>query len=183
MGGSVLNKSFMATSSDQELHFLDESTLKNLKALMELLEDSPLSSMRYEHEKQGVRHCVELSKESKGQVISGGIHHMAPSVVPSESSAIPSIPSIIPNVAPSPALHWVRSPLVGTAYLSSKPGAPAFVKVGDHVQAGTPLLIVEAMKVMNTVKSAVSGCVQEIRIADGHPVEYDELLIGIDTGV
>jgi acetyl-CoA carboxylase biotin carboxyl carrier protein len=166
----------MDTSSDQELHFLDESTLKNLQALMKILEDSPLSSMRYEHEKQGVRHCVELSKESKAKVISGGIHHMMPNIATNE-------PSVIPSVIPSPTLHWVRSPLVGTAYLFPKPGAPAFIKVGDRVEIGAPLLIVEAMKVMNTVKSSVSGCVQEIHVTNGNPVEYDEILIGINTSV
>lgn len=165
----------MTPSSDQELHFLDESTLKNLQALMKILEDSPLASMRYEHEKQGVRHCVELSKENKGQIISSGMQHqIIPSMVTSEPSVIPA--AVIPST-----LHWVRSPLVGTAYLSPKPGAPAFIKVGDRVEIGAPLLIVEAMKVMNTVKSAVSGCVQEIHVTDGHPVEYDEMLIGINT--
>ena len=174
----------MATSLDQELQFLDESTLKNLQALMKLLEDSPLSSVRYEHEKQGVRHCVELSKESKGTVVSGYVPQMAPNMAVSEACVIPNITSSATNSTANElnaALHWVRSPLVGTAYLSPKPGSPTFVKVGDRVEVGSPLLIVEAMKVMNTVKSSVSGCVKEIRAIDGHPVEYDEVLIGIDT--
>ncbi len=74
----------------------------------------------------------------------------------------------------------VRSPMVGTAYLSPEPGAAPFIKVGDTVSAGQTLLIVEAMKVMNPIKSPVAGKITHIFVKDTSPVEYDEPLLVIE---
>jgi len=71
----------------------------------------------------------------------------------------------------------VRSPMVGTVYLAPEPGRPAFVKVGDSVQEGQTLVIIEAMKVMNSLPSPQSGQVQKILVQDGQPVEYGEPLM------
>jgi acetyl-CoA carboxylase biotin carboxyl carrier protein len=71
----------------------------------------------------------------------------------------------------------VTSPMVGTAYLSPQPGAAAFIKVGDKVDAGQTLLIVEAMKTMNPIPSPRAGVVAEIIVADAQPVEYGEPLV------
>jgi acetyl-CoA carboxylase biotin carboxyl carrier protein len=71
----------------------------------------------------------------------------------------------------------VRSPMVGTAYLSSEPGSAAFVSVGDSVKAGDTLLIVEAMKVMNPITAPRAGTVTKINVADGQPVEFDQPLV------
>ncbi len=73
----------------------------------------------------------------------------------------------------------VTSPMVGTAYLSPEPGAPAFVKPGDKVKKGQSLLIVEAMKTMNHIPAPCSGEVQEILVSDGQPVEFGEPLMRI----
>ena len=71
----------------------------------------------------------------------------------------------------------VASPMVGTAYRSPEPGAPAFVAVGDTVQEGQTLLIVEAMKTMNHIPSPRAGTVHAIMVEDGQPVEYGEPLM------
>ncbi|MFK7791637.1 MAG: acetyl-CoA carboxylase biotin carboxyl carrier protein [Devosiaceae bacterium] len=71
----------------------------------------------------------------------------------------------------------VRSPMVGTAYLSAEPGAAAYIKVGDTVREGQTLLIVEAMKTMNQIPSTMSGVVQEILVGDKQPVEFGEPLV------
>ena len=71
----------------------------------------------------------------------------------------------------------VTSPMVGTAYLSPQPGAPAFVRVGDTVSAGQPLLIVEAMKVMNQIRSTKAGRVARILVEDTAPVEFGQVLV------
>ena len=73
----------------------------------------------------------------------------------------------------------VRSPMVGTAYLTPEPGADPFVKPGDAVKAGDTLLIVEAMKVMNPITSPGGGIVKQILIEDGQPVEFDQPLVVI----
>lgn len=75
--------------------------------------------------------------------------------------------------------HWVKAPLVGTFYAASSPKEPTFVKVGDSVQKGQTLCIIEAMKVMNEIKSPVSGIVQSILVVNEEVVEYDQPLMVI----
>jgi acetyl-CoA carboxylase biotin carboxyl carrier protein len=71
----------------------------------------------------------------------------------------------------------VKSPMVGTAYLSSEPGANPFIEVGKSVKAGETLLIVEAMKVMNPITAPAGGVVKKVMISDGQPVEFDQPLV------
>jgi len=73
----------------------------------------------------------------------------------------------------------VKSPMVGTAFLSPEPGAGPFVSVGDAVKAGDTLLIVEAMKVMNPITAPAAGVVKKIMVADAQPVEFDQPLVVI----
>ena len=73
----------------------------------------------------------------------------------------------------------VKSPMVGTAYMSPEPGSKPFIEVGDAVKAGDTLLIVEAMKVMNPITAPSGGVVKKILISDGQPVEFDQPLIVI----
>ena len=72
--------------------------------------------------------------------------------------------------------HSIKSPMVGTAYLSSQPGADPFVAVGDTVKAGDTLLIVEAMKVMNPITAPEGGVLKKLLVSDGQPVEFDQPL-------
>jgi acetyl-CoA carboxylase biotin carboxyl carrier protein len=94
-------------------------------------------------------------------------HHPAP-------PAAPATPSTLHHAG------TVNSPMVGTAYLKPEPGKPAFVKVGDTVEAGATLLIIEAMKVMNPIKSPRGGIVTHILVTDGQPVEYGEPMLIIE---
>ena len=73
--------------------------------------------------------------------------------------------------------HIVKSPMVGTAYLSAQPGAKFFVEVGQPVKAGDTLLIVEAMKVMNPITAPEGGIVKKLLVSDGQPVEFDQPLV------
>ncbi len=97
-------------------------------------------------------------------------------------------PAPIPVAAPAPAAveaaaaapdmaGAIKSPMVGTCYLTPEPDAPVFVKVGDVVKAGQTLLIVEAMKVMNPITAPVAGTVKAMLVENGQPVEYDQPLI------
>ena len=76
-------------------------------------------------------------------------------------------------------LHLVKSPIVGTFYGAPSPGAEPFVKIGNHVDSGQTLCIVEAMKLMNEIESEVSGEVLRIFVENGQPVEYGQPLFGI----
>ena len=80
-------------------------------------------------------------------------------------------------VKAGPAAGTIKSPMVGTCYMTPEPEAPAFVKVGDSVKAGQTLLIIEAMKVMNPITAVAAGTVQAILVENGQPVEYDQPLI------
>ena len=74
----------------------------------------------------------------------------------------------------------VKSPIIGTAYLSPEPGAKPFVDVGKKIKKGDTIMIVEAMKTMNHVPSTHNGTVKKISVEDGQPVEYDQVLILIE---
>jgi acetyl-CoA carboxylase biotin carboxyl carrier protein len=75
--------------------------------------------------------------------------------------------------------NTVKSPMVGTAFMSPEPGAKPFVEVGDAVKAGDTLLIVEAMKVMNPITAPEGGVVKKLLVSDGQPVEFDQPLVVI----
>ena len=98
--------------------------------------------------------------------------HIAAMGAPASAEAAPA------SVAAHPGA--VISPMVGTAYLQGEPGAPPFVSVGEAVQVGDTLLIIEAMKVMNPIKAPKSGVVKQVLVSDGQPVEYGEPLMIVE---
>ena len=105
---------------------------------------------------------------------------------PASGIAPAAAPAVAPAAAPAPQAPaepvedvsgtTVKSPMVGTAFLSPQPGAAAFVAVGDAVKAGDTLLIVEAMKVMNPITAPSGGVIKKLLISDGQPVEFDQPL-------
>ena len=82
--------------------------------------------------------------------------------------------------APAVSANALKSPMVGTAYLSPEPDAPAFASVGDKVSAGDTLLIIEAMKVMNPIVAPNGGTVKAVLVESGQPVEFDQPLMVIE---
>jgi len=103
-------------------------------------------------------------------VASGASHNLAP-------ASAPAAPSAQPPAAEEVAGETVKSPMVGTAFLSAEPGAKPFIAVGDKVKAGDTLLIIEAMKVMNPITAPSGGVVKTIMVADAQPVEFDQPLV------
>ncbi len=102
--------------------------------------------------------------------------------------ALEPLPSAVERIAPPPApadvptdsgLHDVTSPIVGTFYGAPSPGAEPYVKIGDTVEEGGTLCIIEAMKLMNEIPSDVAGVVEKAYVENGHPVEYGQRLFGI----
>jgi acetyl-CoA carboxylase biotin carboxyl carrier protein len=96
---------------------------------------------------------------------------------PNPAAAAVSASAATPDIAPANA---ITSPMVGTAYLAPEPGAAAFVNVGDQVKEGQTLLIIEAMKVMNQIRSPRAGTVKNIFVSNGAPVEYGEPLLAVE---
>ena len=119
---------------------------------------------------------TEIEVEDGGRKIRVARHAAA---VAAPAAAMPTAPAPAAAVA-APAEEvsgeTVKSPMVGTAFLSPQPGAAAFVNVGDSVKAGDTLLIVEAMKVMNPITATEGGIVKKIMVTDGQPVEFDQPL-------
>jgi len=95
----------------------------------------------------------------------------------------PSAPAPVEaaKAGPDPTLVHVKSPIVGTFYECSAPGAPPFVRVGETVQPGKVLCIIESMKLMNEIECEVSGVVESKLVLNGQPVEYGEALFAIRT--
>ena len=100
-------------------------------------------------------------------------------VAPGSAAAEPAQPSLFES-PPAVPPGSVVSPMVGTAYLSPEPGAAPFVRLGDRVEEGDTLLIIEAMKVMNPIRAAHAGTISRILVQDAQPVEYGEILMGIE---
>ena len=97
----------------------------------------------------------------------------APPSAPPHAKEAPKEPGADPN------LQLVRSPIVGTFYESSAPGSPPFVRVGERVQPGKVLCIIESMKLMNEIEAEVAGVITSKLVANGQAVEYGEALFGI----
>jgi acetyl-CoA carboxylase biotin carboxyl carrier protein len=97
---------------------------------------------------------------------------------PAAAPAAPSAPAAPGDISKHPGA--VKSPMVGTAYLSPEPGKPVFVHVGDKVTAGQTLLIIEAMKTFNPIKAPKAGTVTQILVDNAHPVEFGEPLMVVE---
>ena len=107
----------------------------------------------------------------------------APTAVMAAPAPVAAAPAAAPAAAAPAAPQEdivgdpVKSPMVGTAFMSPEPGAKPFVAVGQSVKAGDTLLIVEAMKVMNPIVAPKAGTVKKINVADGQPVEFDQTMV------
>jgi acetyl-CoA carboxylase biotin carboxyl carrier protein len=141
---------------------VDESLVRKLAGL---LEQTGLTEIEFEAGEQRIR-------VTRGSTI---VQAAVPAAVPAAAAA--AAPAASPAAGEGPPAGAVISPMVGTAYASASPGSDPFVKVGDRVQKGQTLLIIEAMKVMNPIPAPHAGTVKEITFADGRPVEYGDVLM------
>ncbi|PSJ41025.1 acetyl-CoA carboxylase biotin carboxyl carrier protein [Sphingomonas deserti] len=129
---------------------------------------------------------IEVEDDERRIVVKRQITYAAPASVhvaaPAPSAGAPVAPAAGPAADISPAAHpgAVKSPMVGTVYLSGEPGAKPFVSPGQSVKEGDTLLIVEAMKVMNPITAPRSGTVTQVLVQDAQPVEYDQPLVIIE---
>ena len=99
---------------------------------------------------------------------------------PAPAAAALAAAPVAAEVAPAAAVDAVKSPMVGTAFLSPEPGAKPFITVGAPIKKGETLMIIEAMKVMNPILAPKAGKITQILIADSQPVEFDQPLVVIE---
>jgi acetyl-CoA carboxylase biotin carboxyl carrier protein len=124
---------------------------------------------------------IEIAdKDNRIRVVRGA--GVATTAIPVITAAPAPITAAAAPVTPDIASHpgAVLSPMVGVAYLSPEPGAPAFVSIGQQVSAGQTLLLIEAMKTFNQIKAPKAGTIAAILVQSGVPVEYGEVLIVLD---
>ena len=147
--------------------------LRKLKTLIELVESSGIGELEVQEGEERVR-----------------ITRAAAGASPAPQTTVYAAPSAGAITAPPPALeaaapliepegHFVKSPMVGTFYRAALPGAKPFVEVGDSVQVGDTLCIIEAMKLMNEIEADKAGVVKQILAENGQPVEYGQSLVVI----
>ena len=138
---------------------------KLVRQLADMLTDTGLTEIEVEDGDRKIR-VARHALPAGGQAVA--------SFAPAPAAAAPQ--AAAPVVEPAP-IAAVRSPMVGTAYLSAEPGTDPFIKVGDKVKAGQTLLIIEAMKVMNPIAAPADGIVQQVLIENAQPVEFDQPLL------
>lgn len=155
---------------------------KEIQDLIKLVNKSDLAEVKVE---QGdFRISIRTTQYTKARTSQEGIPQIVSlPQVPSQEPVAPSAPSA-PAKSAEPEqqenLIEVRSPIVGTFYRSSSPDKPPFAKVGDVINVGDVVCIVEAMKLFNEIESEVSGTVVKVMVEDASPVEYDQVLFLLD---
>ena len=150
--------------------------LRKIKRLIDLLEKSNLAELEIKEGEQVVR----LSRFARAELAAVATAHAAPA----QQAAAPAAPAVAPAAAEpaepaQPEGHAVRSPMVGTFYSAANPESAPFVKVGDTVQVGQTIGLIEAMKMFNQIEADAVGTVLAILVENGQPVEFDQPLVVI----
>jgi acetyl-CoA carboxylase biotin carboxyl carrier protein len=148
--------------------------IRKVKKLIELLDESGIAEIEITEGEESVR----ISRYSQNAP--------AAPIAAAPVAAMPVAAAPLAAEAPAPAAepedegYSVAAPMVGTFYASSSPGAAPYVQVGDRVNEGDTLCIIEAMKMMNQIDADVSGVIKSIRVQNGEPVEYGQTMIVVD---
>jgi acetyl-CoA carboxylase biotin carboxyl carrier protein len=153
--------------------------LRKLKTLIDLVAESDISELEVTEGESKVRIVKTTAHSAQNQVV------MMPSAAvaaPAAAPAVAAAPLAAPAAAPeaAPTGHIVKSPMVGTFYRASAPGAPAFVDIGSVVKEGDTLCIIEAMKLLNEIDADASGTIRQILVENGQAVEYGQPLFIIE---
>ena len=148
--------------------------IRKIKKLIELLEESNLNEMEIQEGEESIRLSRSGPAMAAAPVAPMPVAALSPAATP--VAAAPEAPAV---EAEQDEADVVKSPMVGSFYTTPKPGDPDFVKVGDTVEVGDVLCIIEAMKIFNQIESDKAGKVVSILKASGDPVEYGEPLFVI----
>jgi acetyl-CoA carboxylase biotin carboxyl carrier protein len=149
--------------------------LRKLKTLIDLVSESNVSELEI------------TEAEGKVRIVKGGgavampvMQTAVAAPLPMPAPTVAAAPTEASDVAAAPVGHTVKSPMVGTFYRSSSPGAKAFVEVGDTIKQGDTICIVEAMKILNEIEADKTGTVTQILVDNGQAVEYGQPLFVIE---
>mgnify|MGYP000389173313 CR=1 FL=1 len=147
--------------------------IRKIKKLIELVEESGINELEISEGEESVR-------ISRGGSVMQAAPMMQQAAPIASAAPAPVAPTAEPAAPAAITGHVVRSPMVGTFYASASPDAPAFVEVGQHVNAGDTLCILEAMKMMNQIEADKSGVIKEILANNEDAIEFDQPLFIIE---
>jgi acetyl-CoA carboxylase biotin carboxyl carrier protein len=149
--------------------------IRKVKKLIELLEESNIAEIEIREGEESVR----ISRNYPGSAPTPMHYAMQPQMMaaPAATTAAAAAPVAAEAAGPTHKGQPVKSPMVGTCYLSPAPGAKAFMEIGKTVKATDIICIVEAMKMMNQIEAGRAGVIEAILVEDGQPVEYDQPLV------
>ena len=158
----------MAKKSLDEIEIIRElSSIINEEGLHEI-----------EIEKEGTRIRVQNQSGQSNNIAQTQFQPATTAIPPDINKDIETIPTIN-NSEPS-SNKFVKSPMVGTCYLSPEPGSKPFIQLGSKINKGDPIIIIEAMKTFNTIPSTETGVVKNILVNDGQPIEFGEDIIEVE---
>ncbi len=149
--------------------------IRKIKKLIELLEESDLAEIEIHEDKESVR----ISRTSQVVAAQPAMMAVAPQVAAPAPQAAAEPVAITPEVAAIRGTP-ITAPMVGTFYRSAAPGAKPFVEVGQRVNIGDTLCIIEAMKMLNQIEADKAGVIIDILVENGQPVEYGETLFTVE---
>jgi acetyl-CoA carboxylase biotin carboxyl carrier protein len=160
---------------------------EQLERVLEFMVQHGLEEFEYRHGDLHIRLRRAVANSN-----ASAVRFASPEIVVAQPVSPPAVSGAGPATGPAPAspaapaepsaaeeLHLIKSPIVGTFYESPAPDAEPFVRVGDHVEPGQVLCIIEAMKLMNEIESDVAGEIIRIHVENGQPVEYGQPLFSI----
>ncbi len=150
--------------------------LRKLKKLIDLVEESGIAELEITEGEEKVR--ISRVNQTTQATVATAPQAATPQVITTATAveATPAIPAAEAMAPAEPEGHVVKAPMVGTFYRSASPGAKPFVEVGQRVNQGDTLCIIEAMKLLNEIEADCSGVIKEILAENGQPVEYGEPL-------
>ncbi len=154
--------------------------IKQIQELVKLINKTNIGEITIEEE--GVKITVKQKKDPVQNIIAGAAAPAyAPATAPQPQAAVPVKEAAKPAVEPkADNLITIKSPMIGTFYRQAGPGKPIFASVGDEVNPGKVVCIIEAMKLFNEIESEVKGKIVKVLVEDASPVEYDQPLFLVD---
>jgi acetyl-CoA carboxylase biotin carboxyl carrier protein len=154
--------------------------IRKVKKLIELLDESGIAEIEITEGEESVR----ISRYASGPAMMAppapAPAPVAPAPAPAPAATSFGAEAPAPAETPEEDGYEVTAPMVGTFYAASSPGAAPYVQVGDRINEGDTLCIIEAMKMMNQIEADVSGVVKSIRLQNGEPVEFGQVMFVID---
>ncbi len=151
--------------------------IRKIKKLIELLDESGVAEIEIHEGEESVR--ISRHSPAPAMIAAPENYAMMPAAAPAALAPAAEAPAPA-AVEEIPSGHEVKAPMVGTFYSAPSPGASAFIEVGQHVNKGDTICIIEAMKLLNQIEADVSGIVKSICVENGAPLEYGQTICIIE---